>query len=207
MVRNRGHRRAANALSLLSGTWNRNSSVIGRAIWTLIAAIAIVAQPAAGSSSRADVPVVDGTINADSWAALSTNPRLQHCTTLECTTLKAILGSFKVLDDRDFPNSMARPGAAAVPPATLPIVAHARASAESARNACQLLATIVGGVADLSVVLHGIELASLLVPVQADCVRQVAPRAPETLEDTPVMHQAHSLCLARGEPACESLSR
>jgi hypothetical protein len=167
--------------------------------------LALLVQTAWGASHSADVPVIDGTVNIETWATLPTNPRLRECDTDVCHTLKTLLESFKMLTERDFPNSMARVAPQVPPTTAVPIVVRSHGSEETARDACQFLATIVRGVADLSVVLHSVEIATLLVPVHAECARLVAEAAPRILEGKQVIREARVLCETRHEPACEQL--
>lgn len=175
-----------------------------RCVFTVVAAVV-----AAGCAATAALPVIEEPVTTAGWASLSSNRQLVDCQAADCEVLRDLLASFKALDERDFPNSMARPKRAAPPLAAdvLPIVATSRRSAQAAAKACRYLATIARGVDDLSVVLHALEIATQLTPVSADCTHRVAGAAPSMLEGTEVLLQARNSCVARKEPACDQLVR
>jgi hypothetical protein len=70
-----------------------------------------------------------------------------------------------------------------------------------------MLAILARAYFDWSIGLHTVEVASLVQPLQPDCIRSVVDAFPENSETEALIANAADLCNARKEPDCSQISR
>lgn len=159
-------------------------------------------------SAFAQTPYITEPITSNVWESLPTDQRLKKCTSVECLTLKKLIMSFKQLDERDFPNSMAQDdNNSEKSKFSVPIVDFVDTSIIAKQETCRLLVSLVGNVKDLSVTLHALEIATLIEERNSGCLQQVVAATPKEIDGTEVLPDALSLCEARHEPYCKKLRK